>query len=265
MHEHQSFSQFIKIKFRKKSMATYFIHDNGARPFKCVIDNKTIDIFEWVDDSYTPTPILSFEPLNIFIGKSPRNKWTQDLETYGPEFDGNTILISIQKGEYIYIGSSIFSFRTRSPIVQYVSILGNNDVPYPYATDEHGFVCLLLELVVLHPRKELKEYDNVYEYYYEWKLITDDKGFIPPVPPKPYHTIPTITTFYIDHDPYTLDYEPIPIPFEQHHIKGRRFICVNNAKKRVTFPDYVKMMEMFGKERGFEPLLCVRQYAARHI
>lgn len=75
---------------------------------------------------------------------------------YGPEFDGNSILVHIKGCEYAYIGSKFYLFETDTPIVKYVSEVGNNDVPYPYAVDERGRFYLMVENVVLnkldHPR-----------------------------------------------------------------------------------------------------------------
>lgn len=51
--------------------------------------------------------------------------------------------------EYAYIGSKFYFFETDSPIVEYVSEVGNNDVPHPYAVDERGRFYLMVENVVL--------------------------------------------------------------------------------------------------------------------
>jgi len=57
---------------------------------------------------------------------------------YCSEFDGNTILLHIKNNEYVHIYDIIISFTSNSKIIQYVSPVGNNDVPYPYAVDEHN-------------------------------------------------------------------------------------------------------------------------------
>lgn len=52
---------------------------------------------------------------------------------------GNTILIKVSPLEYIYIGGmSIYSFKTTKEIYDYISPVGNSDVPYPVAYSENG-------------------------------------------------------------------------------------------------------------------------------
>jgi hypothetical protein len=57
--------------------------------------------------------------------------------------DHNSILIKITDVEYVYVGSEIYSFKTKTPIINYYSPLGNNDVPYPvaYGENEVYFMC----------------------------------------------------------------------------------------------------------------------------
>ena len=45
-------------------------------------------------DKYTPT--------KIFIGKSYKSPMTEYSMAYGPEYDGNTILLQIEPNIYIY-------------------------------------------------------------------------------------------------------------------------------------------------------------------
>jgi len=120
--------------------------------------------------------ILNYK--KIFIGLSPKNSSTIFSGGYGKEFDGNSILIYDSKFKYIYIGSEIYEFnilendrknkiddvlssgfRTKSNIIpseisryikeysdeiyNFVSPVGNNDVPYPYAVSSKYIYCLL--------------------------------------------------------------------------------------------------------------------------
>ena len=108
--------------------------------------------------------MFSFE--QVWIGKSPRK--TEYYNTYGPKFEGNTILFHIGNRKYMYVGESVKLFQTQSPIVHYVSPVGNNDVPYPYAVDDTGVYYLLsLGTGLKIKSKMMMEYDNPYELYYE--------------------------------------------------------------------------------------------------
>lgn len=66
---------------------------------------------------------------------------------------------------YVFVGHCIFKFFAHSRIVEYVSEVGNNDVPYPYAIDADGNYYLMTEEVIL--REVSSDYRRrPYEYYY---------------------------------------------------------------------------------------------------
>ena len=78
------------------------------------------------------------KPGRVFIGHSPKNKMTEFSGAYGPEFLGNSILVHKKDLDYVCIGSDIFEFTALDRILEYVSPVGNNGVPYPYAVDTKG-------------------------------------------------------------------------------------------------------------------------------
>ncbi|AYV80574.1 MAG: hypothetical protein Harvfovirus3_19 [Harvfovirus sp.] len=45
---------------------------------------------------------------------------------YGPEYDGNTILLHIDKNNYVIIGPDIYSFRAFDEIIKFASPLANS-------------------------------------------------------------------------------------------------------------------------------------------
>ena len=162
-------------------MRTYYIHDNGGRPFKVTIDKKDVKVykqyFEGDNYSYQDKPILVFdENIKIFIGKSPENKMTLFSGGYGPRFDGNSILLHIKENEYVYIGGKIFRFHSVDPldqITKFVSPVGNSDVPYPYAVDKSNRYYLLIEDVMLE-EVPLEYKEDPYTYYYKNKKLVSD-------------------------------------------------------------------------------------------
>ena len=112
------------IKHNGKS---YFIHDNGDRPFLVVIDKKNVNIYKVPKKIYDVNlgNILNsnYEDLSknksnyselikeyknvkqIFIGKSSeKSKMAKSSGGYGKNFDGNSILIEIKDKQYCYIG-----------------------------------------------------------------------------------------------------------------------------------------------------------------
>lgn len=132
----------------------YDIHDNGGRPFQVHISpDKTVQVAERIytdnyDDPDTFKYIKTFNPTKVFVGKSPKNAMTKFSGGYGKEFDGNSILLKLRPLTYVYIGSEIYQFKARAEIVEYVSPVGNSDVPYPYARDSEGAAYLMLEQIV---------------------------------------------------------------------------------------------------------------------
>lgn len=82
--------------------------------------------------------LYEYYPQKIFIGKSDKNKMSEFSGGFGPKFDGNTILMYMHKvlERFYYIlieGNQISEFTTSEEIVKYISTVGNNSVPYPYA------------------------------------------------------------------------------------------------------------------------------------
>lgn len=141
-----------KISPKRKSASpsrkkTYLIVDNGARPFVVDVYGSRSEIYrqkyndereEWVRVKKIFETLFS----KIFIGdndlrdKSYANKG---------QFPGNSILLEIDQGKYIYIGDTIYSFETRNneKITKYYSPVGNSQVPYPYAVGENNTYFML--------------------------------------------------------------------------------------------------------------------------
>ena len=83
-------------------------------------------------------PFSSFQAENIFIGKSKVCPMTEFFEVADKEeFDGNTLLLECENNEYVYIsGLEIFKFKTDEKIIDYISLMGNNMIPYTLAVGE---------------------------------------------------------------------------------------------------------------------------------
>ena len=53
------------------------------------------------------------------------------------DFDGNTILLECENNDYLYLsGLEIFQFKTDDTILDYISLMGNNMIPYNFAIGE---------------------------------------------------------------------------------------------------------------------------------
>lgn len=141
----------------------YYTHNNGGRPYKVVININNIQIF----NNYSDKLLLDFDnPEKVFVGESPKTSMTEYSNGYGDDFIGNSVLVKSDEKTYYFIGHNIFKFTTESEIVNYVSEVGNNDVPYPYAIDSKGKYYLMIEDIILEKiTDEFKK--DPYQYYYK--------------------------------------------------------------------------------------------------
>jgi hypothetical protein len=111
----------------------YFIHDNGGRPFKVIKSTNNLDIFTY--DVNIGIPVDS----DYKLIKSYRKLTKIFLPT-----DGNTILAHISGNKYVCIEASIYEFEINDTILEYHSIIGNSDVPYPLAIGKKNVFFLLI-------------------------------------------------------------------------------------------------------------------------
>lgn len=217
-------------------MLEYLIHDNGRRPYKVIIVRDEVNIYKKKsedEDGYEDKVFKTYKPKKIFIGKSPKNK----------KFDGNSILIQLTKNSYTYIGSEIYSFKTDSEIIDYISPVGNNDVPYPYCIDSNGYHYLMLEKIKIKVPKS----NDCYLYYYCAELLTPDLAF------KRYPIFYSgILEFKISNELYTLTYAPEPVlNFRriQKNIGKNLTIKMNDGKIiKLTEKLYKNIMDKFNEK-----------------
>lgn len=121
---------------------------NGSYPFKISVNQNTAVISGLVrdtDDQYHD--VRSYKFTEFFVGHSPKSTMTTFSGAIGPKHDGNSVLFLVgrdDKGmyEYVWVGSDYKVFKMQHHIVFYISEIGNNDVPYPWAYDDHGNLIL---------------------------------------------------------------------------------------------------------------------------
>ena len=235
----------------------YYTHDNGGRPFKVVIDEKDIcaDVYIYKSindtDDYYKNPILIISPIHVFIGESPENAMTSYSGCYGDEFKGNSFLFEIDNNNYIFVGCEISSFYTLAPIFMYVSHVGNNDVPYPFAIDELDNIYLITEDVILLKTEERMKpivIDDPYGYYYTRNRITDIEMSLDP--------FMDIKEFFINSEEYNLTYNVHPDKnyerFMDDEFGGNVMVeDVNGIIRPVSKELYVEIMNNFAEYMKF--------------
>jgi hypothetical protein len=114
----------------------YFIHNNGSRPFAVVDKGGYVEVFKLnvSDDDFNPDNLKY-----VYHGKISYDKIMPGKDV---RFEGNSILL--KKGDsYIYIGEErIASFQEEDQkILDFLSPVGPNDSPYPYAvTKDYAYL-----------------------------------------------------------------------------------------------------------------------------
>jgi hypothetical protein len=168
----------------KRKRNTWFTHDNGARPFMVKVTrdrgmhNVTVSKFdahhfEGKENANNYKQILSYDDVaDVIIGKSTPIPMTVYSGGYGNEFDGNTILLKLKTDDdthtYVYIGDCIYEFQTPTPILQYHSPVGNNDVSYPIAiTGDNAYFMIYHTYIARSHFPSDYEWAEAYDVYVE--------------------------------------------------------------------------------------------------
>ena len=110
---------------------TYIMQYNYRNKYLVVIDGN-VYVYEY-DKYKCDPPYLSFNPKHIPIGKSKVCDMTECSGTVDndSDFEGNTLLLEVGGRKYVYIsGLEITEFRTDDKIQDYLSLMGNNTIPY---------------------------------------------------------------------------------------------------------------------------------------
>ena len=117
-------------------MDNYMIQYNYRNNYLVVI-NGGVYVYKYEKCKFDQ-PFLSFQPKHIFIGKSkvcPMTEFPGANDSSG--LDGNTLLLEFEINEYVYLsGLEIIKFKTEDKIIDYISLMGNNIIPYAYAIGE---------------------------------------------------------------------------------------------------------------------------------
>src|SRR5579872_3551368 len=119
-------------------MKHYYICANRDSPYCVFFKNNEVYVFSTTSHKL----LLRIKFIKKFIGKS-----IDDSNGYGvagPEYNGNTIIVETSPLHYTYIGDLVSKFITKEPILKYISDIGNNLCPYPYAITKN-FTYLIIE------------------------------------------------------------------------------------------------------------------------
>ena len=171
---------------RKVKGKAYYIHDNGGRPFKVVIDGKTVNIYKntakYPDPDTYDSLVTTVKAKEVYIGKSlGKSHMSDHTSAQAKDFIGNSILLELSAKKYVHIGREIYTFETEDSIESYYSLVGNNDVPYPVAVGTENVYFILDRTYVDKSMILYKpiDWEDAYSLYYGFsdpatgKIVTD--------------------------------------------------------------------------------------------
>lgn len=125
--------------------------------------------------------VKNYKYKKLYIGKSKKNMMTEDGKGYGKSFDGNSLLVNINKNNYVFIGMEIYEFRSDEIIKSYYSPVGNNDFPYPVAFSDNKTYFMLDKEYIENSKYPIKLNNKIkeiaYLYYYgmdEYKPLSEN-------------------------------------------------------------------------------------------
>jgi len=75
--------------------------------------------------------VCKFNVKKVYIGKSPKCKTTKMFNTFGTEYDGNTVLLKIANGIYTLVSNNITEIRLQCNVRLYVSPVINKGITCP--------------------------------------------------------------------------------------------------------------------------------------
>lgn len=165
-------------KTRKAQKPTrYQIHDNGGRPFFVEIAGSKVTVLKnmntgtwdnkgmYKEIEVSPKMLFEITAKQVFIGKRSKAGGYDGLPP--SKAIGNSILLKVGAGKYMFIGHEIFEFQTvdGEEIKEYYSDIGNSDVPYPYAIGSNSIYIMLDKVSVDKSYFDLKQ--NIYDQYYK--------------------------------------------------------------------------------------------------
>ena len=112
-------------------MDNFTMQHNYRSKYLVVIDGD-VYVFKYDNYKFDP-PFLSFKPKHIFIGKSKICDMTDfsGVADNDSDFAGNTLLQEVEVGKYGYIsGLEITEFETSDKVIDCISLMGNNLIPF---------------------------------------------------------------------------------------------------------------------------------------
>lgn len=186
----------------ERKSINFLTHNNGARPYlvkikqnrnrrekkgTCLIYKKPKSKGEYSDFDFGMNDIdRNGNEVDNLLNYMEHIKTYNFIEWFDgddSEYLGNSILLNLNNTRYVFIGDRFFEFESYGKIVKFSSMVGNNDVPYPYAIDDKGYIYLLIENAIVEMDEGFENCNDIYwEYYTRTDKHQAKKGQRPMLP-----------------------------------------------------------------------------------
>lgn len=252
-----------------KMSKTYFVHANGARPFKVVLKDVqgkvNVDVLKQKADfkGYDTEPCWSDVSEEVFVAnhdtipKVGNQNWRRGEPLDVCAAEGHAVVVKTGHLQYVFVEHAIQKFKTLAPVTRIESYVGNNDVPYPCVVDAEHNVYLLLEGVVMKhvSKRQIEPFGDVYGYYYAKNHLCAHRHGV---------GFEGIQTFYVNNNVSLMYFAPFPKQ-EYKRLTSKDMledfpnrgldktlhntlaIKVNNKVSAISERDYVAVMKRFAK------------------
>lgn len=96
------------------------------------------------------------------------------FDSSSSKMHGNSILVKINDHKYVFIGMHVLEFETDDVILDHISTLGNNDIPYSISIGYEYLYFLSQRIPVMIRKVDLKKPLTIgNSYLYSWELYAD--------------------------------------------------------------------------------------------
>lgn len=161
------------------------VHDNGGKPFGVKLEAGGVAHIARTkihrDYDAKRDTILGHEApfatvrgvRKVWLGYGHDYQAPPRKPVVGDMSVGNNVLLETASGECWSVGMQVLTFKPDGPITDYVSVVGNNDVPYAYAATAksvyflEGGVTLVPRASL--PRKDGEDDDSWYSAFFDTK------------------------------------------------------------------------------------------------
>ncbi len=181
-----------KTAFKHLPGLIYPTYENFGKGFTVHISDKnTAELY----DPYSGELKLNISFINMILGFDP----THEV----PELN---IFFEIGENHYLYVGDHVFEFKTKEPGIAFLTESGDEQIVFPsIITNNYVYVltegskweiprkeldeCFFASIGKTRPERELKSFDDVYDYYNLDEFVMDDDDSYPRTSFAPWHLL----------------------------------------------------------------------------